>query len=1253
MAEIIYRFRNRTGKVRRRGPFRPRLETLEDRTVPTSVPMFAGNAQHTGLYTTPAQDLNAIHWQTKIDLNEVHVDIHYGTPLVTAANTVIVPVKTGPSDGFQVSAFNGADGSFKYTLATDYTLPSYDWIPSYSPSIVTGAFGTRLYYAGAGGTIYYIDNPDSDSHGDPVQLAFYGLDNYQADPASFNSTVFVNTPITADSAGDIFFGFRVQGTAPAPLNTDQSGYARIAPDGTATYVLVGDATGDPSVVLDSHDSAPALSNDDSTLYVIAKNANWFGVHLIGLDATTLATRYDVHLTDPRDPSFEAFLFDEGTASPMVAPNGDVFMGVFDNPSYGYRGFLLHFSADLSVEYAPGAFGWDTTAAIVPASMVPSYTGTSPYLIFTKYNDYALFYTDGKGLNQMVILDPNATEIDVHASNFGVPMMREVLAIAGPTPDPDHVNSTTPNAVEEWCVNAVAVNPATFSTYGPNEDGYVYRWDLRTNSFTQAISIPGGVIEAYVPTVIGPDGTIYTINGDTMYALGALSGVSVHVDSSDPDDAPVSVGQSLTFTATIADAGGFGTPTGTVTFEDEVPQPDGSEITTILAADVPLDGNGQASFTSADLGAGSHFISAIYSGDGTHPGGESTLVQRIHVSATTTTLSFLLSPGLTATLDATVVGLTPPSGQQPTGLVSFLEGNQVIGQTPINNIGEAIFTTGDLSVGDHVFTARYDSNPAFASSSGTSDFLESGFTVTTVASAPNPSIAGDLVTFTASVLGIDVGFGFPIGTPTGTVTFMEGNDVLAADVPIDLSGNASFSTAALGVGSHSILAVVNGTNGWVDISGDSASTTQVVNPLATFSINDISVTEGNTGTKNMTFTVTLSAALDHSVTVNYSTTDGSAVAPGDYLAASGTLTFTTGVISRTFTVKVVGDTLDEFNESFFVNLSNATGGTGFGDGQGAGTILDNDTAAIKIGDTSVTEGDSGTTPATFNLTLSLPADHTITVDYATGTTGTAISGIDYQATSGTATFAPGVTSVPISVPVIGDLIDEVNETFFVNLTNPTGGATINDAVGKGTIVDNDTATISINDVSGNEGNAGNTPFVFTVSLSIPSSQTVRVKYATANGTAVSGSDYTAVSSSLTFAPGETSKTITIHVKGDTAIEPDETFFVNLTSSSGAPIADNQGVGTILNDDGAALVSFLSARRGMADGNLAQQPSTAPASASRGAEAASPPRTLILDALFSSAGSKDLGSALARVPELQADNPWVLVHALPSWEELAGR
>ena len=192
-----------------------------------SVPSFAGNAQHTAIYQPAAQNLNTIHWSTTIDLNNSGAFAHYGSPLITSANTVLVPVKTA-SDGFQVNAFDGSSGAAKYTLTTDYVLPDYDWIPVYNPCLTTGSFGTRLYYAGRGGTIYYIDNPDSVAHGTPVHQVFYTtLANYLANAAAYNATIFINTPITADSNGNVFFGFRVQGTAPAPLRYDAK---RLCPD---------------------------------------------------------------------------------------------------------------------------------------------------------------------------------------------------------------------------------------------------------------------------------------------------------------------------------------------------------------------------------------------------------------------------------------------------------------------------------------------------------------------------------------------------------------------------------------------------------------------------------------------------------------------------------------------------------------------------------------------------------------------------------------------------------------------------------------------------------------------------------------------------------------------------------------------------------------------------------------------------------------------------------------------------------------
>jgi Calx-beta domain/FG-GAP-like repeat len=226
--------------------------------------------------------------------------------------------------------------------------------------------------------------------------------------------------------------------------------------------------------------------------------------------------------------------------------------------------------------------------------------------------------------------------------------------------------------------------------------------------------------------------------------------------------------------------------------------------------------------------------------------------------------------------------------------------------------------------------------------------------------------------------------------------------------------------------------------------------------------------------------------------------------------------------------------------------------------------------IATSDVSITEGNTGTRSANIIVTLSAASNEPVTVDFATAD-GTAAAGSDYQAASGTLTFVPGETSKSIQVLVNGDTVFEPNETFVVNLTNPNG-ATIGDGQGVGTIVNDDTnqPTLGITDVTKNEGNKGKTSFTFTVRLSAPSTQTVTVFFATADGTAtVSGRDYTANSGTLTFLPGETSKTVTISVRCDKTAEADETFYVNLSSAQGALIADGQGVGTILNDDGGFL------------------------------------------------------------------------------------
>src|SRR4051794_29859829 len=173
-------------------------------TIPAgSVPSFAGNAQHTAIYQPTVPSLNRIRWSATIDFNNTGDLAHYGAPLVTAANTVIAPVKTAatptptpptaPNDAFRVDAFDGSTGTTKYSLTTDYVLPAHGWIPVYNPCLTTGVLGTRLYYAGAGGTIFHIDNPDSAAHGAPVREVFYTtLANYLSNAAAYNATIFVN-----------------------------------------------------------------------------------------------------------------------------------------------------------------------------------------------------------------------------------------------------------------------------------------------------------------------------------------------------------------------------------------------------------------------------------------------------------------------------------------------------------------------------------------------------------------------------------------------------------------------------------------------------------------------------------------------------------------------------------------------------------------------------------------------------------------------------------------------------------------------------------------------------------------------------------------------------------------------------------------------------------------------------------------------------------------------------------------------------
>jgi Calx-beta domain len=228
--------------------------------------------------------------------------------------------------------------------------------------------------------------------------------------------------------------------------------------------------------------------------------------------------------------------------------------------------------------------------------------------------------------------------------------------------------------------------------------------------------------------------------------------------------------------------------------------------------------------------------------------------------------------------------------------------------------------------------------------------------------------------------------------------------------------------------------------------------------------------------------------------------------------------------------------------------------------------------ISVDDVSAKEGDAGQTAFDFTVSLDAPQPAPVTVDFATAD-GTATAPSDYAATRGTLTFAPGETVKTVTVQVNGDTTVEPDEMFTLNLSNVAGHATIADAQGVGTIVNDDQAQsrISINDVTITEGDSGQTAFQFTVSLDRAQPGRVTVDFATGDGTATAPDDYAATVGTLTFAAGETAKTVTVQVNGDTTAEPNETFTVNLSNAVGnATIADAQGVGTIVDDDQVVIV-----------------------------------------------------------------------------------
>jgi CSLREA domain-containing protein len=485
-----------------------------------------------------------------------------------------------------------------------------------------------------------------------------------------------------------------------------------------------------------------------------------------------------------------------------------------------------------------------------------------------------------------------------------------------------------------------------------------------------------------------------------------------------------------------------------------------------------------------------------------------------------------------------------------------------GGAQIGPQGTAVLTINDNDTAP-VFTIN-DVPPQAEGDAGTSNIV---FTVTKTGATELSST----VTF-ATVDGTAMTADGDYVSNTNTLTFAPGDN--SQPITVVVNGDVKFENTE-----NFTVHLSDATNATIS-DADGVGTITNDEPVPAISIDSVQVDESG---GNAVFTVTQSGLSAFTTTFNYSTADGSAVAPGDYTAAiNAPGSITAGNTTTTISIPINDDNIFETDETFTVKLSNPNNAV-LGTDTGTGTILNNDTIpAISIADVTHNEGNSGNTSYDFAVTLSNPSYQTITVDYATAD-GSATAPSDYTALSTTQlSFSPGQTSQTVTVQVKGDTTHEADETFFVNLTNPSN-ATIADNQGLGTITNDDPLpAISINDATPqNEGNThdpGNIPdetnHTFTISLSNPSDETITVDYATANGSATAPSDYTAITiTTLTFNPGETSKTVTVVVKGDTTYEKDETFFVNLSNASAtATIDDGQGIGTITNDDAKPTLSI---------------------------------------------------------------------------------
>lgn len=549
------------------------------------------------------------------------------------------------------------------------------------------------------------------------------------------------------------------------------------------------------------------------------------------------------------------------------------------------------------------------------------------------------------------------------------------------------------------------------------------------------------------------------------------------------------------------------------------------------------------------------------------------INDIIVNENAGTASFTITPSVVcpgqnidvdwATANATA--LTPGDYIASSGTATILAGNPNVNVTvPLNNDGISELTeTFNVNLTNPINAVILDAQgvatindddvvPNISIDDVTiTEGTNAVFTVT-LSSAAGSDITVDYTTIAGTATAPN-----DYTTTTGTATITAGSTTQTITVPTNNDttdeANKNFSV------------VISNANLGAIIDNTGVATLNDNDTVPAISINDVAIAEGG----NLVFTVSLTNPSESNISFDWTTVDGTAVAPGNYTANSAVgETILAGNTTTTLTVATINNALDGNAKNLTINLSNPSNAT-IVDNIGIGTINDNDpTPTISIDSVAIAEGGN----LVFTVTQSSASELNVTFNWATSN-GSAIAPGDYTAAGAGGTITAGSTTTTINVTTIDDGNYENTETLNVTLSAPTN-ATIATGVGVGTINDNETPpTLSINDVSATEG--GN--IVFTVSLSFTADVSVSVDYSSTDGTATSPTDYPTQSNTLVIPASNPSGTITVSTVNDNLTEVAESFTINLTNPTNATIADASGTGTINDNDAIRLNTALTANR----------------------------------------------------------------------------